>query len=640
MTDERRVANVRPPTSDVVDEKTYDLVLLRRLWPFARPYARLFILTLCLVPIVTAASLSQPLLMRATIQASLVERSSSALGRVVVLFAIAITVEFMARFAQQYALQLAGQRTVAAIRTATYARVQRLPLSYLDRTPIGRVVTRVTNDSDALGELFASGAVLAISDLVMLIGCLAMMFYLDVGMTLVAICAIPPLALAVDRIRRRAREAFRSIRASIAQLNSYMSEQVQGIAIVQAFGREDACLAEYEQINAIHRDANVRSIRYDALLFSIVESIAAVTVAIVLWYAAVHVGGLGEVESATYVGTVVAFYDYVQRFFVPIRELSTKYTILQSSLAAAERIFGLLDMRDDDAPAGLAVPKYVADDDTIAIELRDVEFAYRTGHPVLHGVSLKVRRGERIAIVGPTGSGKTTITALALRLYDVSKGNVVVDGRDVRELDRGALRSKFACVPQDVFLYNDTVLANVAALDPNPDVERARDALAKVGLEERLAHRGGLEAKLDERGANLSAGERQLVAFARAIYLNRPFLVLDEATAHVDSETEARLGKAAETMLAGRTAIVIAHRLSTVRSVDRIVVVHRGRIVEEGKHEELLALGGLYARLYELQLTESTSPHPIAEAAAAAPIGGAPVEGARNAAPATQSAVS
>jgi ATP-binding cassette subfamily B multidrug efflux pump len=633
---DRRVANVRPPASDGIDEKTYDLVLLRRLWPFAKPYARFFLATLCLVPVVTGASLVQPLLMRETIQASLVERSSVALGRVVILFGIAITVEFLARFAQQYALQLAGQRTVAAIRTATYERVQRLPLTYLDRTPVGRVVTRVTNDSDALGELFASGAVLAISDLVMLIGCLVMMFYLDVGMTLVALCAIPPLAISVDRIRRRAREAFRAIRASIAQLNAYMSEQVQGIAIVQAFGREDACLAEYEQINASHRDANLRSIRYDALLFSIVESIAAVTVAIVLWYAAVHVGGLGATESAVYVGTVVAFYDYVQRFFVPIRELSTKYTILQSSLAAAERIFALLDMKDDDAPAGLAVPKYAPGDPEVAIELRDVVFSYRTGHPVLHEVSLKVRRGERVAIVGPTGSGKTTITALALRLYDVSEGHVLVDGLDVRDVDRRALRSKFASVPQDVFLYNDTVLANVAALDPSPDVERAREALAKVGLEERLAARGGLSAKIDERGANLSAGERQLVAFARAIYLDRPFLVLDEATAHVDSETEARLGKAAEAMLAGRTAIVIAHRLSTIRSVDRIVVVHRGRIVEEGKHEELLALGGLYARLYELQLTDSAAGE---EDPADGP-GGEPAEGPRNAAPAGESAVS
>jgi ATP-binding cassette subfamily B protein len=620
----RRVAGVRPPANEGADERTYDLVLLRRLWPFARAHLGLFGGTLAMVPFITLASLAQPMLLRATIDAALVERSSAALGRVVTMFAVAITVEFLARFGQQYWLQLGGQRTVAAIRAATYARVQRLPLAYLDRTPVGRVVTRVTNDADALGELFASGAILAISDLVMLVGIVGMMFYLDVGLTLVALLALPPLAFSVDRIRRRAREAFRAIRATIAQLNAYVAEQVQGIAIVQAFGREDACLAEYEEINAAHRDANYRSIRYDALLYSIVESIAAVTVAIVLWYAAVHVAGLGEgtgdsLAAAAYVGTVVAFYEYVQRFFVPIRELSTKYTILQSSLAAAERIFAMLDLKDDDAPEGIAVAPYAPPAADAAIELRDVTFAYRKGHPVLHGVNLVVKRGERVAIVGPTGSGKTTLTALALRLYDVEEGHVPVDGKDVRELPRRALRSRFACVPQDVFLYNDTVLANVAALDPHPDVARVEDALRKVGLWERLEARGGTSARIDERGANLSAGERQLVAFARAMYLDRPFLVLDEATAHVDSESEARLGEAAEAVLRGRTAIVIAHRLSTIRTVDRIVVVHRGHIVEEGRHEELLARDGLYARLYKLQLAggEEAETHP-SEAAAPA----------------------
>jgi ATP-binding cassette subfamily B multidrug efflux pump len=605
-----RAARVRPPAGEGADEKTYDLALLKRLWPFAAPHKLLFLVTLVFVPVVAGASLLQPLLLRQTINAALVERSSAALGHVVLLFAGAISVEFVARFLQVYTLQLGGQRTVAGVRAATYARVQRLPLAYLDRTPVGRVVTRVTNDSDALGELFASGAVLAISDLVMLVGIIGLMFYLDVGLTLLALCAMPPLAFAVDRIRRRAREAFRAIRSSIAQLNAYMSEQVQGIAIVQAFGREDECLAEYAEINSIHRDANLRSIRYDALLFSIVESVAAVTVAILLWYAAVHVGGLGEAQAAGYVGTVVAFYEYVQRFFVPIRDLSQKYTILQSSLAAAERIFGLLDMKEDDAPSGLAVPAFERSGDDVAIELRNVDFAYRAGYPVLHGLDLRIRRGERLAIVGPTGSGKTTITALALRLYDVASGQVIVDGEDVRSVDRRALRGKFACVPQDVFLYNGTVLANVTALEPSPDEARAEAALVKVGLFERLLPRGGLEAMIDERGQNLSAGERQLLAFARAIYLDRPFLILDEATAHVDSETEAKLSVAADAMLAGRTAIVIAHRLSTIRSADRIIVVHKGRILEQGTHEALLRTGGLYARLYELQLSESVTPVP------------------------------
>ncbi len=599
-----RAARLRPPAGEGIDEKTYDVALLRRLWPFAAPHKLLFGITLLFVPVVAGASLMQPLLLREAINAALVERSGVALGHVVVLFAVAITVEFVARFLQVYTLQLGGQRTVAGVRAATYERVQRLSLAYLDRTPVGRVVTRVTNDSDALGELFASGAILAVSDLVMLLGIIALMFYLDVRLTLLALCAMPPLAFAVDRIRRKSREAFRAIRATIAQLNAYMSEQVQGIAIVQAFGREDECLAEYAEINAIHRDANLRSIRYDALLFSIVESVAAVTVAILLWYAAVHVGGLGEGAAAGYVGTVVAFYEYMQRFFVPIRDLSQKYTILQSSLAAAERIFGLLDMREDDAPSGVLVPEFDPPTSDVAIELRDVDFAYRAGHPILHGIDLKIRRGERLAIVGPTGSGKTTITALALRLYDVSSGHVIVDGQDVRDVDRRDLRSKFACVPQDVFLYNGTVLANVSALEEGPDEARAELALRRVGLFDRLVSRGGLEAQIDERGQNLSAGERQLLAFARAIYLDRPFLILDEATAHVDSETEAKLSVAADAMLAGRTAIVIAHRLSTIRSADRIIVIHKGRILEEGTHEALLEQGGLYARLYELQLSE------------------------------------
>lgn len=620
-----RAARVRPPAQEGTEEKTYDIALLRRLWPFAAPHKLLFGITLLFVPVVAAASLLQPLLLRETINAALVERSGAALGRVVSFFALAIGVEFVARFLQVYTLQLGGQRTVAGVRAATYARVQRLPLAYLDRTPVGRVVTRVTNDSDALGELFASGAILAISDLVMLVGIIGLMFYLDVGLTLLALCAMPPLAFAVDRIRRKARDAFRAIRSSIAQLNAYMSEQVQGIAIVQAFGREEECLAEYADINAIHRDANLRSIRYDALLFSIVESVAAITVAILLWYAAVHVGGLGEAEAAGYVGTVVAFYEYMQRFFVPIRDLSQKYTILQSSLAAAERIFGLLDMRENDAPSGLDVPAFAPPGDDVAIELRNVDFAYRTGHPVLHGLTLSIRRGERLAIVGPTGSGKTTITALALRLYDVSDGQVIVDGEDVRAVERGTLRGKFACVPQDVFLYNGTVLANVTALEVAPDEARAELALRKVGLYERLAERGGLSAPIDERGQNFSAGERQLLAFARAIYLDRPFLILDEATAHVDSETEAKLSVAADAMLAGRTAIVIAHRLSTIRSADRIVVVHKGRIIEEGTHDALLRAGGLYARLYELQLSEVAAPSTPENAAEHRP---APLESA------------
>ncbi|HEY8427749.1 MAG TPA: ABC transporter ATP-binding protein, partial [Sandaracinaceae bacterium] len=581
---------------------------LRRLVPFVGGRdALLFVVSLAvMMPLAAGASLFQPLLIKHAIDAALVARSRDALMGTVWLFTVAIAVEFGARFGQVYLMQLAGQRTLARLRRATFAKIQRLHIAYFDRTPVGKVVTRVTNDVDALGEVFASGAVMAIADLLMLLGIVGFMLHLDWRLSLVAFCALPPLAVVVNVFRRFAREAFRAIRTRIAQLNAYLAEQVQGAAVIQAFGREAECQREYEAINAAYRDANHRAIRYDALLYSVVESVSAVTVALVLWYAAVRVGALPEAESAAWVGTVVAFYEYIQRFFVPIRDLSQKYTIVQSSLAAAERIFEVLDIREEDAPEGLGVERGRPVPDDVVLALEDVRFGYREGQEILHGVSLSARRGEKIAIVGATGAGKTTVTALLLRLYDVWSGRVVVGGRDVRAMSREELRARFAVVAQDVFLFSGTVLENVALGDPHPDRARAEDALRKVGAWEMVQRRaGGLDGPVHERGQNFSQGERQLLAFARALYLDREILILDEATASIDSETEARLQSAIETVLAGRTAIVIAHRLSTIRAADRILVFHKGRIVEEGSHEALLARNGVYARLVRLQFAEA-----------------------------------
>ncbi len=582
-------------------ESGTDLQLLRKLVPFARPHAWLFVGALATMPLAALAALVQPLMVKGAIEATLVSRSSDALMTVVFAFTAAITVEFITKFAQTYLMQLAGQRTTADLRRAVFQHVQQLRVSYFDREPVGRVVTRMTNDIDAITELFASGAVTAISDLMMLAGIIGFMLYLDVELTLIALLALPPLVIAVNVFRRWAREAFRSIRVHVAQLNSYLNEQVQGIAVVQAYGREAECADEYEEINHDYRDANYRNIRCDALLYSVVESVAAACLAMVLYYAATQAGLLeGSAAVAVYVGTVVAFYDYIQRFFVPIRDLATKYTVIQSALASAERIFALIDHVEPDCPA---VPSLDASTEpgAAAIEFRDVTFGYKAGQPVLHDLQLSVRRGEQVGIVGATGSGKTTLTALLLRLYEVQEGQVRIEGQDIRALSREEHRARFATVPQDVFLFTGDVLQNIA-LDAEPDRERARAALERVGAWDWVQARGGLDARVEERGGNWSAGERQLLAFARALYRDAPFLVLDEATANVDSETEARLQHAVGEVMKGRTALVIAHRLSTIRALDRILVFHHGRIVEQGTHDALMALGGIYARLHALQL--------------------------------------
>lgn len=588
-----------------------DTVLLRRLLPYAKPHLPLFLAGFGLLPVAAGASLFFPLLVKRAIDAAVAHRPSSVLVGITGYFFLAVAVEFIARFAQVYTMQLGGQRAMADLRRAVFVHVQGLRVGYFDRTPIGRVVTRITNDIDTLAEIFASGAVTAVGDIFMLVGIVAFMLALDWRLSLVAFAALPPLAAVVEIFRRYARAAFRAIRARTAQLNAYLSEQVQGIAIVQAFGREAACAEDYDLINRAYRDANQRSIKFDALLYSTVESVAAACIALVLWYAGVRAGALADrTASLVYVGTVVAFYDYIQRFFVPIRDLSTKYTVVQQSLASAERIFSLLDVDEPDAPTVVEVPPLRAPvPSDVVVRFDEVRFEYRPGEPVLRGVSFDVKRGEKIAVVGATGAGKTTVTALLLRLYEVSGGAVLVDGRDVRSIERAELRRRFAVVPQDVFLFAGTVLENIAVGDPTPDEARARRALERVGASGLVDGReGGLAAHCQERGANFSAGERQLLAFARALYRDADLLVLDEATANVDSETEARLQTAVDEVLAGRTAIVIAHRLSTIRKADKILVFHRGEVVEQGTHEALLAQGGVYARLHELQFVAAVEP--------------------------------
>jgi ATP-binding cassette subfamily B multidrug efflux pump len=574
--------------------KAYDVRLLRRLWPFVRPHARFIFVSLGTLVIIAGINLVQPLLMGSIVD---VENPQDVVRLGIELTGLLVVSQVLS-FVQMYTMQIAGARAMADLRTAVFQFFQRLRLRYYDKTPVGRLVTRATNDVDALSELFGSGALNAVGDLITLVGIVAMMVVLDWRLSIVSFLALPIVGLIVNFVRKRSRAAYRDLRTRTARLNAFLNEQVNGIAVVQAFVRERAMAAEFDAINVGYRDANKRAIYYEALLDASIEMVSTLCIASILWFA-------GFRQIATHAITfklLVRFTQYIRRFFEPVSQLSQRYTVLQSAMAGAERIFELLDEKDV-VPGALTVEECApAGSDDEAIALEHVDFEYKPGVPVLRDVSLTAKRGERIALVGATGAGKTTVASLLLRLYEPQGGSVRVLGKDVRAYEPHELRRNFSVVPQDVFLFPGSVLSNVGIADTTPDRGRAEDALRRIGALELFSRReGGLDARVDERAANFSAGERQLLAFARAIYRDAPLLVLDEATASVDSDTEARLQRALEEAIRGRTALVVAHRLSTIRAADRIVVFHKGRVVETGSHDELLTKNGVYARLYRMQ---------------------------------------
>lgn len=591
--------------------EAYDARMLVRLWPFVRPQGKHLAISLALLIVTASLALLRPLIMRDALDAFDQPGGLDHLTRAGVLLTGIMLAEQSLAFPQLYLMQLAGARAMADLRMRVFGFLHTRRLGFFDRTPVGRLVTRVTNDVDAIGEMFASGALNAFGDLLRLVVIVVVMLSLDWRMSLLAFAAVPPVALGVNWTRRRIRDAFREVRAKTARMNAYLNEQVSGMAVVQAYAREERSAEEFDEINAAYRSANNRSIVLDATLDAAIEMVSSVCIAAVLWYA-----GVKSLKEQVSFGTLFAFVAYIDMFFVPIRDLSARYTLLQSAMSGAERIFELLDNKDEDAMATTAAATAgrgeaaKAADESVAFELDNVVFGYKPGVPVLRQVSIAAKSGEKIALVGATGAGKSTVASLLLRLYDVEEGVVRVFGRDVSAYPRDELRRRFAVVPQDVFLFPGTVLTNIAAGDAIPDRAKVVNALNRIGALDLFERReGGLDAPVLERGSNFSAGERQLIAFARALYRDPPILILDEATANVDSDTEARLQRALEGAMEGRTALIIAHRLSTIRAVDRIVVFHKGSVVEQGTHEELLAAGGVYSKLYRLQFARQAAAH-------------------------------
>jgi ATP-binding cassette subfamily B protein len=574
--------------------KAYDLRLMKRLWKFIIPYKRLFWLGMLLLPLQQAFGLAQPYLMKVGIDKYIGGRDLWGLRDVGLLLFGAVVGETVTVFFQYYLTMLVAQRCLADLRVAIFAHVQKLPMTYFDRNPVGRLVTRMTTDVDVLQEMFSSGVMTLVSDFVMVIWIIGIMFYLNVGLALVSLALIPPMAIGINYFRVKARQTYRQIRERIARINAYLGEAISGMAVIQLFAREKKTYREFDELNASHRDAYHLSNLYEAALYSMVEAAGSVSVALLLWW------GGGEVLQAIIgIGTLVAFKEYLHRFFVPLRDFSQKYTVMQSAMSSAERIFQLLDTPIMiESPTHAVIPKPFRGE----VVFDDVWFQYRPNDPVLKGVSFKIEPGEKIALVGATGSGKTTTIKLLSRFYDIEQGSIKVGGADVREWDLRALRRHIGVVLQDVFLFSGDVRANLALGDPSIPLNRVKKAAQFANAEPFIRRLpDGFHARVRERGSNFSGGQRQLLSLARVLVFEPEILVMDEATSSVDTDTEVLIQDALEKIMRNRTCLLIAHRLSTIRNADRIIVLHHGAVREMGSHAELIEKKGIYHRLYQLQ---------------------------------------
>ncbi len=573
--------------------KAYDAKLMGRVWRFVRPHWKLIIAAFAIMPITVGFELAQPYVLKVAIDEHIAVGSVDGLGTLALVFVSLVALQSLSSFAQLYMLTLLGQRSMRDLRVALYGHVLGQRSAFFDRMPVGRLLTRMTSDIEAINEMFAAGVVTLAADLIKLIGIVVMMFSLNAELAVVTFLTLPLLAIVVEYARRLMRASFRLIRVKLAAMNAYLSEHLNGVKVVQLFTREREASREFNAINRDHRDAYLGAIRADVSLYALVEAIGVVAVASVAYYAGGQIG-----EGVLTVGLVVAFIEYINKFFIPVRDLSAKYTVMQSAMAATERIFSLLDTDEPDAPVRPLASAADPDPNAPAIEFSDVDFGYRDGEPVLRGVSLTVPKGQTLAVVGPTGSGKSTVIKLLTRLYEPRKGAIRLDGRPLATMPASEVRRKVTVVSQDVFLFAGSVADNVRLGNPDLSRDEVDAALARVGADRMLARReDGADEIVAERGANFSAGEKQLVAFARALARDPDILILDEATAHVDPEAEALIERGLAELMRDRTSLVIAHRLSTVRRADQIAVVVRGQIVEQGTHDELVALGGVYAKL-------------------------------------------
>ena len=608
--------------ADEVDARgaIYDRRLAGRLLRFLAPYKKEVVLSIILLAAISLLEVAGPYLTKVAIDTyvrpasghgALPAAASRGLLAIAAAYVGVLAAAFALRYVQSYMMSMVGQRAMRDLRLAIFRHLCTLTPSYYDTRPVGRILTRVTQDVSVLNELFAQGVVAVLGDLFTLFGIVGAMLWLDWRLALVTLTTVPLLAIATAIFRAKVRVSYRLVRTRLARINAFLQEHLQGLDILKFFNAEERETGKFDKANKDQYDAHIQNIFYYAVFFPAVEVIGALAIALILWY-----GGGGILAGAVTFGVLVAFIQYAERFYQPVRDLSEKYNMIMSAMVASERIFELLDTRpafpEPEAPRTIGRLRG-------EVEFDRVWFAYNEGEWVLRDVSFRVAPGEKVAIVGATGAGKTTIANLLCRFYEFQRGSIRADGIDLREIEGKALRRQVGLVLQDVFLFSGSVRENVAFGDRGRDGDAVDRALAEVGGS-RLAARlpRGLDEQVGERGAFLSMGERQILAFARALHYDPSILILDEATSSVDVETERAIQAALHRLLEGRTSLVIAHRLSTILDADRIVVLHRGELREQGTHAELLSKGGIYARLYELQYRRQRVLEPVGEGPAPA----------------------
>ena len=583
-----------PHAEDEILGKAYDARLMRRILRYLQPYWKLLAVALVFLIFHTGTELLRPYITKIAIDRYIATGDVNGLDTMVWLYLGTVIAGFVFLFIQTYSTEYAGQRAMHDLRMQIFTHLQRQDMAFFDRNPVGRLMTRTVNDVETLNELFSTGVVGLLGDVFIVFGIAGAMLWLDWKLALIALSAFPVIIYASRFYRRRAREVYRESRLILARLNARLQETIAGVGTIQVFGQEGRMYDRFQEINSNYRNVLLRSVRYNAVFFPIIEIFSALSIGLVLWYG----GWLIGIDSLQ-AGVIVAFIQYLQRMYQPIRDLAEKYNIMQAAMASSERIFTTLDSQPTiQNPAAPVLPSKLRG----AVEFKDVWLSYSGGEPILKGITFTAHPGERIALVGATGGGKTSIVSALCRFYEIDRGSILVDGVDIRDWDKQALRRQLGLVLQDVFLFSGDIASNITLGDERISEARMIEAARRAQIApfiERLP--GGYRAEVQERGSTLSQGQRQLLSFARALAFDPRILILDEATSSVDTETELLIQTALEELLKQRTAIIVAHRLSTIKNADRILVIHKGQIWEQGGHDELLARAGLYARLYDLQ---------------------------------------